>query len=166
MAHSAQNRGAEARASLKQVQAFQQAVESHRFLSEYVANVQQSTALFEEAQPHKRIAAMKAFLAEHVVGHFAFEEKHVFPQLLARESDPATRRVVVELVDEHRAMKVDVSRLRRKMRGVSASGTPQALARLDQSFRDFLEILQAHAVREDNILLAVKQSRRRAAPPE
>jgi len=166
MAESARNRASAASASLKQVQAFQQAVEDHRFLSEYVANVQQSTALFEEPHPQKRIAAMKAFLAEHVIGHFAFEEKHVFPQLLARETAVATRLTVLELVDEHTAMRADVSRLRRKMRAVRAAGTPEAFARLDEAFRVFLDILQAHAVKEDNILLTVKQSRRHAAPPE
>ncbi len=162
MAESARNRASAASASLKQVQAFQQAVEDHRFLSEYVANVQQSTALFEEPHPQKRIAAMKAFLAEHVIGHFAFEEKHVFPQLLASETAVATRLAVLELVDEHTAMRADVSRLRRKMRDVRAAGTPQALTRLDEAFRAFLELLQAHAMKEDNLLLTVKQSRRRS----
>jgi hemerythrin-like domain-containing protein len=152
------------RASLAQVQAFQQAVEDHRFLSEYVANVQQSTDLFDEAQPHERLAAMKAFLAEHVVGHFAFEEKHVFPQLLARERAAPTRQAVAELVEEHRAMRADARNLRRRMRNVDASGNARALARLEQSFRGFLGLLQAHAVKEDNILLAVKQSRRHAIP--
>jgi hemerythrin-like domain-containing protein len=166
MAESARNRASAASAPLKQVQAFQEAVEDHRFLSEYIANVERSAAVFEEPHPQKRIAAVRAFLAEHVIGHFAFEEKHVFPQLLAREADVATRLAVLELVDEHTAMKVDVSRLRRKMREVRATGAPQALAGLEQAFRAFLDVLQAHAVKEDNILLTVKQSRRRAAPPE
>ena len=164
MTESAQDPAATAHASLAQVHAFQQAVEDHRFLSEYVANVQRSTALFNERQPDKRIAAVKAFLAEHVIGHFAFEEKHVFPQLLARESASATRQVVAELVDEHTAMRAAVRRLRRTMRNVQAAGTARSLERLEQSFRDFLGILQAHAVKEDNILLAVKQSRRHAMP--
>ena len=162
MADGARPPEANARVSLKQVQAFQQAVEDHRFLSEYLANVQRSTALFKEPQPQQRIAAMKAFLAEHVIGHFAFEEKHVFPQLLARESASATRQAVVDLVDEHAAMRVTVRALRRRMRIVGASGSVQSLARLEASFRDFLNILQAHAVKEDNILLAFKQSRRQA----
>jgi hemerythrin-like domain-containing protein len=164
MTESAKHPAAKARASLKQVQAFQQAVEDHRFLSEYVANVQGSTALFNEPQPQKRIAAMRAFLAGHVIGHFAFEEKHVFPQLLAREHAPAPRQAVADLVDEHGAMRAAVRELRRRMRNVHASGNAQSLARLEQSFRDFLDILQAHAVREDNLLLAVKQSRRHAIP--
>jgi hypothetical protein len=164
MAQSAQNRGAAAGASLKQVQAFQQAVEDHRFRSEYVANVQQSTALFEEPPPHRRIAAMKAFLAEHVIWHVAFEEKHVFPQLPASERAMATRQAVLELAGERKAMKVDVSRLRRTMRNVRASGTAQAVVRLEDSFRGFLVVRQAHAVEEDNTLLSVKQSRRRAVP--
>jgi hemerythrin-like domain-containing protein len=153
-----------AQASLIQVQVFQQAVEDHRFLSEYVANVQGSTALFNEPQPQKRIAAMRAFLAGHVIGHFAFEEKHVFPQLLAREHAPATRQTVLDLVEEHGAMRATVRNLRRRMRNLHSPGNPQSLARLEQSFRDFLDILQAHAVKEDNLLLAVKQSRRHAIP--
>jgi hypothetical protein len=52
------------------------------------------------------------------------------------------------------------------MRDVRAAGTPEALARLEEAFRAFLGILQAHAVKEDNILLTVKQARRHAAPPE
>jgi hemerythrin-like domain-containing protein len=164
MADGARPPAGKLQVSLKDVQAFQQAVEDHRFLSEYLANVHTSAELFREQQPGKRVEAMKAFLAEHVIGHFAFEEKHVFPQLVASESAVATRQAVLELVGEHKAMKVDVSRLRRKMRSVRASGTAQALARLEDSFRDFLAVLQAHAVKEDNILLAVKQSRRRAVP--
>jgi len=69
---------------------------------------------------------------------------------------------VLELVDEHTAMRADVSRLRRRMRAVRAAGTPEAFARLDEAFRAFLDLLQAHAVKEDNILLTVKQSRRRS----
>ena len=164
MTERAKNPAAEARASLKQVQAFQQAVEDHRFLSEYVANVQGSAALFNEPQPQKRIAAMKAFLASHVIEHFVFEEKHVFPQLLSREHAPATRQAVVDLVEEHCAMRAAVRKLRRRMQNVHSSGNAQSLARLEQSFRTFLDILQAHAVKEDNLLLAVKQSRRHAIP--
>ena len=148
-------------ASLKEVQAFQQAIEDHRFLSEYLANAQRSTALFSQTERRKKVEGMKAFLAEHVTGHFAFEEQHVFPQLLAAESAPATRQAVAELIDEHRAIRASAGKLRRRMRNVHDSGNAPSLARLDQSFRDFLDILQAHAVKEDNILLAAKQSRRR-----
>jgi hemerythrin-like domain-containing protein len=164
MTESAQDRVAPAQASLKQVQAFQRAVEDHRFLSEYVANVQRSTELFNERHPQKRIEALTAFLAEHVIGHFAFEEKQVFPQLLARERGSATRLAVVELVDEHKLMRVAVRSLRRRIRTVQASGNPESLARLERSFRDFLGVLQAHAVKEDNMLLAEKQARRFEAP--
>ena len=155
-------RGTSVHVSLKQVHAFQRAVEDHRFLSEYVANVQRSTTLFDEPQPHKRLSAMKAFLAEHVVGHFGVEERQVFPRLLETARAAVVRRVVFELVDEHRAMRIVVRKLRREMRHVHASGGAQSLARLEQSFRDFLVILQAHATKEDNILLAVRQSRRQA----
>jgi hemerythrin-like domain-containing protein len=164
MAEIARDPGAKAYASLKQVQAFQEAVEDHRFLSEFLANAQRSATLFDDPNPQERIAAMKAFLSEHVTGHFAFEEKHVFPQLLARERAPAARQAVVELVNEHSELRAAASRLRRKMRVVRATGDAQSLGRLEQAFRDFLGTLQAHAVKEDNILLAVKQSRRHAIP--
>jgi hemerythrin-like domain-containing protein len=163
MAVSVQVPAAKAHATLKQVQAFQQAIEDHRYLSEYVANVRQSTAVLRESEPRERLASMSAFIAEHVVGHFAFEESHVFPPLLATEPAPSTRRAVEELVDEHTAMMSSVRRLRRKMRGVPAPGGARDLESLEQSFRDFLHVLQAHAIKEDNLLLSVKQSRRRAA---
>ena len=163
MAVSVHFPAAKAHATLKQVQAFQQAVEDHRYLSEYIANVQQSTALLRESEPRKRLASMRAFLAEHVVGHFGFEESHVFPQLLAKETAPATRHAVEELVDEHNVMMGSVRKLRRKMRDIRASGSARDLERLEQSFRDFLHVLQAHAIKEDNLLLSVKQARRRAA---
>ena len=162
MAVSVQLPAAKAHATLKQVQAFQQAIEDHRYLSEYVANVQQSTALLRESEPRKRIAAVRAFLAEHVVVHFAFEESQVFPQLIAKEPAPTTRRAVEELVDEHKLMMGSVRVLRRQMRDVRASGSALDLERLDQSFRDFLQVLQAHAIKEDNLLLRVKHVRRRA----
>ncbi|HSP89472.1 MAG TPA: hemerythrin domain-containing protein [Vicinamibacterales bacterium] len=162
MAVSVRIPAAKAHATLKQVQEFQQAIEDHRYLSEYVANVQHSTALLRESEPRERIASMRAFLAEHVVGHFAFEESHVFPQLLAKSAAPATRRAVEELVDEHKSMMGPVRRLRRKMRGICASGSARDLERLDESFRGFLHVLQAHAIKEDNLLLTVKQARRRA----
>jgi hemerythrin-like domain-containing protein len=164
MTETTRGAAATARVSLKQVQAFQQAIEDHRFLSEYVANVQQSAALFDEPHPRARIAGMKAFLAEHVIGHFAFEEQQVFPPLLSKERAPSTRQAVAELVDEHETMRETVRRLRRRMQNAASSGEARSLARLDQAFRAFLEVLQAHAVKEDNILLAVKQARRHAVP--
>ena len=106
---------------------------------------------------------MRAFLAEHVVGHFGFEERHAFPQLLAKETAQATRRAVEELVDEHKVMMASVRNLRRTMRDIGASGSAPDLERLDQSFREFLQVLQTHAIKEDNLLLTVKQARRRAA---
>jgi len=162
MTPNAQTPGASAHVSLKQVHAFQQAVEDHRFLSEYLANVQRSAALFKEPEAHDRLSAMRAFLAEHVIGHFGFEERHVFPHLLESAPDPAIRQAVLELIDEHRAMRTGVRKLRRGMRHVHASGDAPSLARLEESFREFLVVLQAHAVKEDNILLAFKQSRRQA----
>jgi hemerythrin-like domain-containing protein len=162
MTPNAQTPGASAHVSLKQVHAFQQAVEDHRFLSEYLANVQRSAALFKEPEAHERLSAMRAFLAEHVIGHFGFEERHVFPHLLESAPDPAIRQAVLELIDEHRAMRTGVRKLRRGMRHVHASGDAPSLARLEESFREFLVVLQAHAVKEDNILLAFKQSRRQA----
>jgi hemerythrin-like domain-containing protein len=164
MAERARDSSATARASLKEVHAFQRAVEDHRFLSEYTANERRSSVLFGEAQLGQRISAMKAFLAEHVIGHFAFEEEHVFPQLLARERAPAARQIVLELIDEHEAMRRTVRNLRRRMGNVRTSGNARSRASLDQAFRGFLGILQAHAVKEDNMLLAVKQSRRNAIP--
>ena len=163
MAVSAHFPAAKAHATLKQVQAFQQAIEDHRYLSEYVANVQQSTALLRESEPRERLASMRAFLAEHVVGHFGFEESHVFPQLLAKEPAPSTRHAVEELVDEHKAMMGAVRKLRRKMRGIRAPGSDRDLDSLERSFRDLLHVLQAHAIKEDNLLLSVKQARRRTA---
>ena len=162
MAVSVHTPSAKAHATLKQVHAFQQAIDDHRYLSEYVANVQQSTALVRESQPRRRIASMRAFLAEHVVGHFAFEEQHVFPQLHAKETAQATRRALEELVEEHKLMMGSVRNLRREMRDVRASGSAPDLERLDQSFRDFLQVLQAHAIKEDNLLLTVKHARGRA----
>ena len=162
MTPNAQTPGASAHVSLKQVHAFQQAVEDHRFLSEYLANVQRSAALFKEPEAHDRLSAMRAFLAEHVIGHFGFEERHVFPHLLESARDPAIRQAVLELVDEHRAMRTGVRKLRREMRHAQVSGDARSLARLEESFREFLDVLQAHAVKEDNILLAFKQSRRQA----
>ena len=162
MTSNAQSSGASARVSLTQVHAFQQAVEDHRFLSEYLANVQRSATLFKEPEAHERLSAMRAFLAEHVIGHFGFEERHVFPHLLESAPDPAIRQAVLELIDEHRAMRTGVRKLRRGMRHVHASGDAPSLARLEESFREFLVVLQAHAVKEDNILLAFKQSRRQA----
>ena len=163
MAVSVQFPAAKAHATLKQVQAFQQAIEDHRYLSEYVANVQHSTALLRESEPRERIASVRAFLAEHVVGHFAFEESDVFPQLIAKEAAPSTLRVVEELVAEHGAILVSVRRLRRKMRGIRARGGARGLESLEQSFRDLLHVLHTHAIKEDNLLLSVKQARRRAA---
>lgn len=163
MAVSVHFPAAKAHATLKQVQAFQQAIDDHRYLSEYVANVQQSTALLRESDPSERLASMRAFLAEHVVGHFGFEESHVFPQLLAKEPVPSTFRAVEELVDEHGVMLVSVRRLRRRMRGIRAPGSARDWESLEQSFRDFLQVLQAHAIKEDNLLLSVKQARRRKA---
>jgi hemerythrin-like domain-containing protein len=162
MTSNAQSSGASARVSLTQVHAFQQAVEDHRFLSEYLANVQRSATLFNEPEAHERLSAMRAFLAEHVIGHFGFEERRVFPHLLESARDPAIRQAVLELVDEHRAMRTGVRKLRREMRHAQVSGDARSLARLEESFREFLDVLQAHAVKEDNILLAFKQSRRQA----
>lgn len=98
--------------------------------------------------------AMKALLSGHVIGHFAFEEKRVFPPLLASRSASAPRQVVLGLVDEHRVMRAAVRTLRRKVRNVYASTAAQPLARLEQSFHDLLGAPHAHAVKEDNILLA------------
>ena len=49
MAVSVRFPAAKAHATLRQVHSCQQAVEDHRYLSEYIANVQQSTALLRES---------------------------------------------------------------------------------------------------------------------
>ena len=146
---------------------FQQAISEHRFISEYSANVQRTTALFNEKRFTSKIAALKSFLTQNVVEHFHFEEESVFPQLQTEAQTAATRQVVAELLDEHKPLLAAARRLHRRLDQAGTGADAHAWTRLEQAIHKFLKTLQEHALKEDNIFLAEKYAHRSipAAPP-
>ena len=167
MAPPASKRRAKASGVRQPFEIFQQAIAEHQFISEYIANAQRTTALFNETGRARKIAALKSFLTQNVVEHFRFEEESVFPQLQAAERPAATRQVVGELLGEHKPLLADARKLQRMLATAGDSTNPRTWAHLEQAFRKFLQTLQEHALKEDNIFLAEKYAHRQgiAAAP-
>ena len=145
------------------VEVFQQAISEHGFTSEYVATTLHGNALFEEPHPEWRRREMRRFLADNVVKHFAFEEKRVFPALRMATSASISR-LIDELVAEHESMLVQVRALRRRLSRLNAASSPGKWLRLERAFRDFLRTMLSHAMKEDNLFLALKQDIHQSRP--
>jgi len=142
----------------KSFDAVRKAIADHAAASEFVRNLDETVAIWNEKDPVVKINGMRAFLKTHVEEHFAMEDEEVFPHLLVVHPDESVSNRVARLQQDHERLTAEVTRLHGLLAQVERSADPQVMAELELLFRMFLGQLQRHAAEEDKLfaLLAAR----------
>ena len=127
------------------IQSLQQALAHHASISEYVDDFSHAVPWLNEKDITRKINGMRSFLKIHVVDHFDFEDRQIFPQLLQTGSGSERERVI-RLLQE-------AGKLNELLMQIDPSDAGEAALLANRSFREFLIKLQKHASQEDNLFL-------------
>ena len=123
---------------------------AHQHSSEHAIELRKLLALKLHADPLERAAAMAAEYTDRISLHFAYEEEHVFPALLAVCMTKDVQALVDELLAEH----VLIARLW----GPFALGdAPEDPAQFAQDVETAIQVLLDHAAKEDARLIPLLQ---------
>ena len=93
--------------------------------------------------------AMQQFFKHHVIGHFAYEERHIFPGLLRAGLGGDVARAVAEIRKDHRVLIKEVKRLTALL--ATPKPSPEELAVLREAMMAFGKGLQRHSVMENKL---------------
>jgi iron-sulfur cluster repair protein YtfE (RIC family) len=103
----------------------------------------------------KQIADIKLFLSQKLVDHFSFEERHIFPALLAANLGERTVCLIATLQEEHQSLRVKAEHLNTMLSDQKLVSTPAGDLR--EGMLDFLANLQKHTSQEDELCRALPE---------
>ncbi len=109
-----------------------------------------------------RVRIVELFLSGSLLRHLAFEERAVFPSLAAQELDPVLNRRLVELVEEHKEIRLAVGRFSLLTQDYAEPPPESHRTSIQRHGMAVRELLLNHASRESAVLMPVI---RRAEPP-
>ena len=128
---------------------FESNASDHQMLAAYGRLVKQIFIAESPQYVEKQIVDLKLFLNQKLVDHFAFEERHLFPALLAANPGESTARLVAALQEDHQPLLVEASRLNEMLSDQKlVSGRAKEL---QQALVDFLTNLHKHSSQEDEL---------------
>lgn len=110
---------------------------------ELLAKLDEAAAGLGTAEPP--LAALVAYLASELEGHFETEERRLFPRLAGRTD--VTPDTIALLIAEHEQARRLVSELAEALRRGGAGRAQRA--------QEVIDFLRAHVAKEDAMLLAV-----------
>ena len=125
------------------------AASDHEVLSAYGARVKKMLTSESPQYLEKQIADIKLLLNQKLVNHFAFEEEHVFPALLAANLGESASRLLSTLPEDHKALLAEVSRLNEMLSDQQL--VSQRAGELRKALLEFLRNLETHTSQEDEL---------------
>lgn len=126
------------------------AMADHEILALYIESF---SRMFSHPSPKVARAASQAirvFLNEKIVDHFAYEEQRVFPALLQADGKAEMSRLVSALCQEHKALLKESKRLNKLL--LEENVTNSRHARLRKALLDFFHNLEKHSAKENKLI--------------
>lgn len=128
-------------------QSLNRVMADHEILSHYVEHFNEMFADGSARNLREEIAAIKQILNEKVPAHFAFEEEHIFPGLLAAIPSRETSDAVSILREEHALLRERAEQLNQMLSDENPDGNLSDTLR--HALLDFLANLERHAAKEN-----------------
>ena len=143
---------------IESLEVFRRVIALHRGAAEFHGNLKQVHLAMTAREPAQRLHEMAAFIAVHVRDHFAYEEEHLFPALLAISANSSTVSLVCELREEHQSLLAIADQLDAALAVATPSSLNELLAVIEPEFARFFDDLQRHASKEDKLLIPMIES--------
>lgn len=141
--------------STTQIQFIRIAQADHEIITRIMEN---SHRLFAGERPPNApelYSNLQQLLTVKILEHFAFEEKHVFPQLLAGKTDSRVVNLVAELLLEHPAMVTVVQQLGAQ---IYQRDLTDCTDEIWEGIMEFLSDMHTHATKENRLYQLVLET--------
>jgi len=130
-------------------------INDHEKVSEYVENLGEILVLRYEKEDWNKIRRIENFFARHVIAHFGFEEKIIFPAILSGVATAESTKLILELQKEHKVILEELQEFRNI---ISVSTIPleeETNVTLNVVGKRIMDSLLRHASKEDVELLPI-----------
>ena len=97
----------------------------------------------------KSAATVQKFLNQQLCGHFAYEERHILPELLRAGRGAEVARTVAEIQQDHRALIQEIHELTRLLAAENSGGPERQALRV--AMAAFRKHLQQHSALENTL---------------
>jgi iron-sulfur cluster repair protein YtfE (RIC family) len=124
------------------------ALNDHELLEEFIENFDRLFSNGVATIPKKAAAAARQF-SQKLIGHFAYEEEHIFPALLATLSGADVVPLISELRDEHNELEKKAKQLNKMLSAVSL--TDQDVNSLRKVMQSLGDQMQRHSAKENEL---------------
>ena len=134
-------------------------VKDHENISEFLEDVGEMDFLHDE-EAWRKIRPIEEFFQRHIIHHFEFEEKNVFPAILLKSATLESIKLILELQKEHGVI---LTKLREFLSITSKKIAPvdkETSAELNSMGRKIIHLLLIHASKEDDKLLPILEKNR------
>ncbi len=138
---------------MKQMDPLIRLVNDHENISEFLEGVEQTMGFLHDDEAWKDIKPIEEFFRRHIIYHFEFEEKDVFPVILSKLATLESIKLILELQKEHGFI---LTKLWEFMNITSKKTAPvdkETSAQLNCMGRNIIHLLLTHASKEDDKLL-------------
>lgn len=140
---------------MKQVDPLIRLVKDHEKISEFLESVLETRVFLHEEEAWRKIEPIEEYFQRHIIHHFEFEEKKVFPAILLNLATRESIELILELQKEHGVI---LTKLREFQSIISEKNAPvdkETSAQLNSKGRKIIHLLLAHASKEDDRLIPI-----------
>ena len=138
--------------TVTQLQFVRTAQADHELITRVTETARRLFAGERPADADQQFSSLQQILTIRILEHFAFEEKYVFPALLAGEPDAQVVKIVTELLMEHAPMVEAIEKLNAR---IYQRTLADYTGDLWTAVMDFLSDMVNHAAKEDRLYQSV-----------
>jgi hemerythrin-like domain-containing protein len=135
-------------------------IKYHEQISEYLDDIGEMLKFLDDEEAWKKIKPIDDFFQKNIVGHFKFEEEKIFSTCLLKIATPESIRLILELQREHGKILTKLEEFRKIIPEKDKPLNQGVINKLNLLGREILDILLAHASKEDDELLPILEKNR------
>jgi len=120
----------------------------HEMLEQFIDSFNRLFASGATTIPMDAVAATREF-SQKLTGHFAYEEQHIFPALLATMSSADAARLIAELREEHDELERKAKRLNKMLSPANLAS--QNVRSLRMAMQDLGDQMERHSAKENEL---------------
>ena len=145
---------------MKQTDPLFRLIKDHEQVSEFLENVGDVLEFLDDEEAWKKIKPVEAFFQQNIVGHFKFEEEKVFHPLLLKMATSELIKLILDLQREHGIILSKLEEFQRIVSEKASLPDKEINTRLNIVGREIIDILLAHASKEDDELFPIIEKNR------
>jgi len=130
-------------------------VKDHENISEFLEGVGGTGDFLHDEEAWREIKPIEEYFQRHIIHHFEFEEKKVFPAILSKLATPESIKLILELQKEHGIILTKLREFQSISSKKIAPVDKETSAQLNFMGRKIIHLLLIHASKEDDKLLPI-----------